>query len=265
MTQESQIVPNLEEKILAADLRYGMFDPDDSVIIAVSGGKDSYTLLDLVCRLKNRHWPRVRFTACTISTDVTCSGSIPVHELKRLSAQHGIDYETIYYPVSEEAKGKVECFYCALRRRTALMKLAFKMGYRTIAFGHHQDDIVETLLMNVFHYGNVSTMSPKLLFFEGRIKVVRPLAFITENETRRYAEAMTIVPPACQCGGLSRSIRHDTKQFIAKLKAKYPQAQENLFKVLQVCGRESLDQASAGEVPGSGLPEMGGTGCRGDA
>jgi tRNA 2-thiocytidine biosynthesis protein TtcA len=227
----------VQQKFLDAVRDYRMVDPDDRIVLAVSGGKDSFTLLDLFCKLKQEHFPQVRFLACTISTDVTCSGSIPLRVLKELAASAGVEYETIYYPISEEAKGRVECFYCALRRRTALMKLAFQKGFTTIAFGHHQDDIVETLLMNVFHYGNVSTMAPKIRFFEGKIKIIRPLAYITEDETRAYAEEMTVVPPACQCGGLARSVRHDTKQFIAKLKQRYPDTAANLYKVLTTSGR----------------------------
>ena len=221
------------EKFLGTVREYGMFEPGDKVIVAVSGGKDSYTLLDLICRCRDEHFPEVEFLACTVQTDITCSGSIPGRVIRKKALDNGIGYETIYYPISDRTEGKVECYYCTLRRRTALIKLADERGFNVIAFGHHLDDLVETLLMNVMHYGHVSTMAPRVHFFEGKIKVVRPLAYIPEEETRAYAEAVTIVPPACHCGGLESSLRQSTKEFIAELEGKVPDLKKNLFKVLK--------------------------------
>ena len=229
------VVERVEKSFLETVEQYGMFQPGDGVIVAVSGGKDSFTLFDLICRLKDTRFPDVRFLACTIQTDITCSGSIPMRTIRKQAAEHGMDFETIYYPIAAEAAEngeEVRCFYCALRRRTALIKLGFKLGYHTIAFGHHLDDLVETLIMNVIHHGNVSTMAPLVHFFEGKIKVVRPLARVAEDDCRSYAESVTIVPPACRCGGLDGMIRETTKQFMAELTRLVPNAKQNLFKVL---------------------------------
>lgn len=233
---ESAVLSRVEKVFLDTVSEYDLFSPGDGVILAVSGGKDSFTLFDLVCRLKETHFPDVKFLACTIQTDITCSGSIPMRVIRKQAAQYGIDFETIYYPIAAEAAEKgqeVRCFYCALRRRTALIKLGFKMGYHTIAFGHHLDDLVETLMMNVIHYGNVSTMAPLVPLFEGKIKIVRPIARVAEDDCRQYAEAVTIVPPACRCPGLDGMIRETTKQFVADLTRLVPDAKQNLFEVLR--------------------------------
>jgi tRNA(Ile)-lysidine synthase TilS/MesJ len=146
---------------------------------------------------------------------------------------HGFRFETVFFPIEEEAGGKVDCFYCALRRRTALIKLAFQDGYNRIAFGHHLDDIIETLLMNVIHHGNISTMAPHVRLFQGKISILRPLAYVEENETRQYAAQARFVPPACRCSGMDLSIRRDTKHFIAQMRQAIPDVKQNLLACLR--------------------------------
>jgi tRNA 2-thiocytidine biosynthesis protein TtcA len=153
--------------------------------------------------------------------------------LRERAQSYGIKWESIFFPISEEAKGKVDCFYCALRRRTALFKLAFKEGYNKVAFGHHLDDIVETLLMNVMHHGNVSTMSPRVDLFKGQISIIRPLAYVLEAQCRDYANSQVFVPPACKCAGMDDSVRRDTKEFIARMEVHFPDAKQRLFEVLR--------------------------------
>lgn len=151
--------------------------------------------------------------------------------------QFGFDYEEIFFPISEESDGKVDCFYCALRRRTAMIKLCFEKGYNKIAFGHHLDDIIETLIMNMVHHGNISTMPPRVDLFEGRIGIIRPLAFIYEDQCRDYAQSQIFVPPKCRCTGLDESVRRDTKEFIARLAETIPDVKSNLLTFLQTVRR----------------------------
>jgi len=223
---------SLIERFLRAVTEYRMFEPCDKVLIAVSGGKDSFALLHLIARLKEAHFPQTAFSACTIETDITCSGSIPGPLIETMCKENGIGYQTIFFPISQDAGGDVDCFYCALRRRTALFKLAFREHYNKIAFGHHKDDMVETLLMNLMHYGNVSTMAPRVSFFGGDIQVLRPLVYVLEDETRRYSSAVTPIPAKSLCPGAQKSIRRETKQFLDRLTQQIPDAKENFFKVL---------------------------------
>jgi len=140
-----------------------------------------------------------------------------------------MEYRTVFFPINEETGGRTDCFYCALRRRTALIKLAFATGYNAIAFGHHLDDLVETLLMNVIHHANISTMPPRVDFFKGAVKVVRPLCRILEEQTRAYAVEQKFVQPSCRCQGSLVSIRRDTKAFLSRLEKIVPTVKQNLF------------------------------------
>jgi len=153
--------------------------------------------------------------------------------LRERAESYNMKWETIFFPIAEESGGKVDCFYCSLRRRTALFKLSSQEGYNRIAFGHHLDDIIETLLMNVMHHGNVSTMSPKVDLFKGQISIIRPLAYVLEEECRDYANSQIFVPPACKCDGMDDSVRRDTKEFIARMTNHLPEAKKRLFDVLR--------------------------------
>lgn len=146
-----------------------------------------------------------------------------------------MEYRTIFFPILKEAEGRTDCFYCALRRRTALIKLAFATGFNAIAFGHHLDDLIETLLMNVIYHGNISTMPPRVGFFNGALKVIRPLCRVLEEQTRRYAANQTFVEPSYRCPGSQLSTRRETKEFIAKVEKLVPAVKQNLFGFMEAC------------------------------
>jgi len=110
--------------------------------------------------------------------------------------------------------------------------MAFRIGHNRIALGHHLDDLVETLLMNMFHHGNISTMAPRVEFFDGQLAVVRPLATILEDEAREYAASQQFIDPACRCPGKMAFVRRDTKAFIREIEALVPDVKRNLYRVL---------------------------------
>jgi len=156
-----------------------------------------------------------------------------VEVLREQADRFNFDWQEVFYPIAKESKRKVDCFYCALRRRAAMIKLCFDKGYNKIAFGHHLDDIIETLLMNMVHHGNISTMPPLVELFDGRVTIVRPLAFIYEEQCRDYAQSQIFVPPKCRCTGLDESVRRETKEFIARLEEQVPLVKQNLLHFLQ--------------------------------
>ncbi len=220
---------DLSEAFFRAIDQYHMIERDDRVLMAISGGKDSFAMMDLFGRHRQQHFPNVRFHATMVLTDITCSGSVSPGELASHARRLGFGFSTIFYPLSKESDQQLNCFYCSMRRRTALIKMAFQQGFRCIALGHHLDDIVETLVMNMLHHGNVSTMPPRVDLFQGRLRMVRPLCFVSESHTRAYANQITRIPAHAPCPGLKGSTRKDTKAFLAQAEALAPGAKENLF------------------------------------
>lgn len=220
---------DLSQAFFRAIREYRMVEPDDRILMAISGGKDSFAMMDLFGRHRAEFFPGVTFHATMVLTDITCSGSVSPGELASHARKLGFSFSTIFYPLSKESDQQLNCFYCSMRRRTALIKMAFQQGFRCIALGHHLDDIVETLVMNMMHHGNISTMPPRVDLFQGRMRMIRPLCFVHEHQTRTYANQITRIPAHAPCPGLKGSSRKDTKRFLAQVEALQPHAKENLF------------------------------------
>lgn len=223
---------DLSDLFLRAIREYRMVEPADRILMAISGGKDSFAMMDLFGRHRAEFFPGVTFHATMVLTDITCSGSVSPGELASHAKRLGFEFSTIFYPLSKESDQQLNCFYCSMRRRTALIKMAFQQGFACIALGHHLDDIVETLVMNMMHHGNISTMPPRVDLFQGRMRMIRPLCFVHEHQTRAYASQITRIPAHAPCPGLKGSSRRDTKRFLAEVEANHPGAKENLFRAM---------------------------------
>ncbi len=243
--------------------RYGMIEPGDGVLLAVSGGKDSLAMLELFARCRAEGRLDMRLHATMVLTDITCSGSVRPGDLAQLCRSSGIPFSMLYYPLSKETNQQLSCYYCSMRRRTGLIKLAFAKGLNCIAMGHHMDDIVETMVMNMVGHGNISTMPPRVDLFGGRLKLIRPLCYVREEGTGRYAGGIMRVPAHAPCPALLGSNRKDTKRFLRELEEVVPGAVENLFGMLEgvaerrgmVAGRfAAAGGGNGGELPGGELP-----------
>lgn len=245
----------IEEQFVDGLKKYKMIVPQDRVLLAVSGGKDSFCMMELFGRHRQSQFPNVHFRVCHIATDITCSGSIPIAAIRERAEILGFDFEVIYYPISKESDGPVNCFYCSMRRRTALIKRAFESNYTCIAMGHHMNDILETLLMNMIYHGNISTMPPRVDLFGGRIRLIRPLAFALESQTAAFTSSVTVVPPHEICPGNLGDARASSKKFLSDLDKRFPGALNNVFNCLNNLGERTLKVAgrnsgSEADIPG---------------
>ncbi|WP_435100129.1 tRNA 2-thiocytidine(32) synthetase TtcA [Arhodomonas sp. AD133] len=215
---------------------YTMIEEGDRVMVCLSGGKDSYTLLE-VLRLLQQRAP-VRFELVAVNLDQKQPG-FPEHVLPEYLDGLGVQYRILERDTYSTVKrvipeGKTMCSLCSRLRRGILYGAAEEMGITKIALGHHRDDILETLFLNLFYGGRLSTMPPKLRSNDGRHVVIRPLAYVPETYTERYSElkAFPIIP--CNlCGSQTNLKRQKIKEMLRAWQAEDPKRLTNIFRALQ--------------------------------
>ena len=202
-----------------------MIEDGDRVMVCLSGGKDSYTLLDMLLSLQ-RSAP-VRFELVAVNLDQKQPG-FPAHVLPDYLTALGVPFHVIEQDTYRVVKrvipeGRTMCGLCSRLRRGALYRYAAENGITKIALGHHRDDIVETLFLNMFFGGRLKAMPPKLLSEDGRHVVIRPLAYVPEREIERYARARQFpIIPCKLCGSQENLQRVAVKKMLADWEREYP-------------------------------------------
>jgi tRNA 2-thiocytidine biosynthesis protein TtcA len=230
---------------LAAQLRglvgkaiedYGMIANGDRVMVCLSGGKDSYTLLDLLLSLQ-RSAP-VEFSLVAVNLDQK-QPDFPAHVLPEYLRSLGVDFHIIEQDTYSVVKrlvpeGRTMCSLCSRMRRGALYRYAAENGITKVALGHHRDDIVETLFLNLFFGGKLKAMAPKLRSEDGRHIVIRPLAYVPEREIARYAAARGFpIIPCNLCGSQENLQRAAVKKMLAQWELEHPGRIESLMTALR--------------------------------
>lgn len=214
---------------------FGMIGEGDRVMVCLSGGKDSYTLLDMLLSLQ-RSAP-VRFELVAVNLDQKQPG-FPAHVLPDYLRSLGVDFHVIEqdtYRVVRRVipEGRTQCGLCSRLRRGALYRYARENGVTKIALGHHRDDIVETLFLNMFHGGRLKAMPPKLLSEDGRNVVIRPLAYVPEREIERYARARRFpIIPCKLCGSQPNLQREAVARMLAEWDRAHPGRVDSIFTAL---------------------------------
>ncbi|HEY0683949.1 MAG TPA: tRNA 2-thiocytidine(32) synthetase TtcA [Steroidobacter sp.] len=215
---------------------FRMIEAGDKVMVCLSGGKDSYTLLDILMSLQ-RSAP-VDFELVAVNLDQKQPG-FPEHVLPEYLKALGVPFHIIEQDTYSVVKrvipeGKTMCGLCSRLRRGALYKYAAENGVTKIALGHHRDDIVETLFLNMFFGGKLKAMPPKLHSEDGRHIVIRPLAYVAESEIERYARAREFpLIPCSLCGSQENMQRVEIKKMLREWERQYPGRTESIFSSLR--------------------------------
>lgn len=215
---------------------YRMIEAGDRVMVCLSGGKDSYTLLDLLLSLQ-RSAP-IEFDIIAVNLDQKQPG-FPAEVLPAYLEDLGVPFRIIEqntYSVVKRVipQGKTQCGLCSRLRRGALYRFAAENGITKIALGHHRDDIIETLFLNMFFGGRLKAMPPKLLSDDGRHIVIRPLAYVSERDIARYAAARAFpIIPCTLCGSQPNLQRVAVKRMLEDWEAAAPGRLEAIFSSIR--------------------------------
>lgn len=216
--------------------QFSMIEHNDKIMVCLSGGKDSYTLLDTLMYLK-RVAP-IHFDIIAVNLDQKQPG-FPEHVLPQYLEQLGVDYEIVeedtYSIVKDKIpEGKTTCSLCSRLRRGILYKTAKRLGATKIALGHHRDDMIETMFLNMFYGGKLKSMPPKLVSDNGEHVVIRPLAFCREKDIARYSEAMAFpIIPCNLCGSQENLQRKNIKTMLNQWDRQFPGRIESIFTAMQ--------------------------------
>lgn len=214
---------------------YGLVEDGDKIMVCLSGGKDSYALLDLLLVLQRR--APIQFDLVAVNLDQKQPG-FPAHVLPDYLTRMGVPFhieERDTYSIVKRLipEGHTTCSLCSRLRRGHLYRVATELGATKIALGHHRDDIVETLFLNLFYTGKLKTMPPKLRSKDGRHVVIRPLSAVRENDLGRYADlrAFPIIP--CDlCGSQEDLKRKQVKEFLREWERRSPGCTDSIFAAL---------------------------------
>jgi tRNA 2-thiocytidine biosynthesis protein TtcA len=224
---------NLRRDVGHAIADFNMIEDGDLIMVCLSGGKDSYTLLEILQNLQ-KHAP-IDFQIHAVNLDQK-QPDFPEHVLPSYLASLGVEYQILeqdtYSIVTDKiSEGKTYCGLCSRLRRGILYNYAESIGADKIALGHHRDDIVETLFLNMFYGGKLKAMPPKLLSDDKRNVVIRPLAYCKESEISKFSDLMRFpIIPCNLCGSQDNLQRQSIKSMLQEWEKKTPGRIETIFR-----------------------------------
>lgn len=232
----NKLQKRLRRNVGKAIADYSMIENGDRVMVCLSGGKDSYTMLDILLFLQKI--APISFDIVAVNLDQKQPG-FPAHILPNYLDKLGINYQIVeedtYSIVKDKIpEGKTTCSLCSRLRRGILYRTASELGATKIALGHHRDDMLETLFLNMFHGGKLKSMPPKLVSDDGKHIVIRPLAYCNEADIQKYTDAVEFpIIPCNLCGSQENLQRQNIKHMLQDWNRRYPGRIESMFKAMQ--------------------------------
>lgn len=235
----------LTQKFRQASVRYGLLEDGDHILVALSGGKDSLALTELLGQQAQIFKPQIRVTAVYVTVE-NIGYQADVDYLRSFcdAVQVPFVHEVTHYEeLPPEHRNKNHCFLCAWYRRKALFEAARRLECNKIAFGHHRDDILQTLLMNMVFGGNISTMPPKLQLDKMPIQIIRPLCLIDEKDIAEYAETAGYHKQVKTCPFEYESTRSAAKDILESLSRLNREAKDSLWAAMENIKTNYLPQS----------------------
>ena len=231
----AKLAKRLRRLVGEAIADFSMIEAGDRVMACLSGGKDSYAMLDVLLRLREKS--PVPFEIVAVNLDQRHPG-FPEHVLpdylRSLGVEFRIEVQDTYSVVKRVIpEGKTMCGLCSRLRRGVLYRVAAELGASKIALGHHRDDILETFFLNLFHGGRLKAMPPKLVSDDGKHVVIRPLAYVEESDLEAYAELRRFpIIPCDLCGSQDQLQRKQAKAMLQEWERSHPGRLESIFGAL---------------------------------
>ena len=233
--EAARLAKRLRRQVGQAVADFQMIEDGDRIMVCLSGGKDSYTLLDMLLSLKAK--APVRFELVAVNLDQKQPG-FPAHVLPAYLDSRGVPYKIVEQDTYSVVKrvvpeGKTMCSLCSRLRRGVLYRVADEVGATKIALGHHRDDILATFFLNLFHGGQLKAMPAKLRSDDGRHIVIRPLAYVAEDDLIAYAEEKAFpIIPCSLCGSQENLQRKVVGEMLAEWERKNPGRIESIMRAL---------------------------------
>ena len=238
-----KLLKRLQGDVGRAISDFNMIEQDDRVMVCVSGGKDSYSMLDILLNLQKK--APVKFEIIAVNLDQKQPG-FPEHVLPDYLTELGVEYlvveEDTYSIVTDKIpEGKTTCSLCSRLRRGILYRTANELGATKIALGHHMDDMVETLFLNMFHGSRIKSMPPKLISDDKKNIVIRPMAYCRETDIAEFSRMQSYpIIPCNLCGSQENLQRKVIKQMLAEWDEQHPGRVVNVFKSMSRVTRSHL-------------------------
>lgn len=218
----------LESCVRKAIFDFSLIDQTtEKIAIALSGGKDSLTLLFLLHALKGRGFPNFSIYAIHVGGEFSCGAGVSESFLRAICRELNVEFIPCY---STQKREDLECYRCSRERRKLIFDAAKNVGAQTIAFGHHRDDSAQTLLLNLFHKAEFAANLPKVPMHDYGVTIIRPLIYIAEESIREFSKQYGFARITCQCPVGQNSKRKTVEQLIREIEAHFPHVRSNLAR-----------------------------------
>lgn len=229
----------LESATRKALYDYNMLEGVNKVAIALSGGKDSLTLLFLLKAISGKGFPELDIHAVHVSGEFSCGAGVNMGYLKGICDALGVN---LIVRESTQKLETLECYSCSRERRTMLFEAAKSVGATTIAFGHHRDDNAQTILMNLLHKGEFAGNLPKLTMHDYGVTIIRPLIYVNERDIKTFSQQQGFLRITCRCPVGQTSMRRKVDDLLNEIEELYPNARENIAKAGLLYGSDKASR-----------------------